>query len=1008
MIDALNMANETDKPTTGEGQGAPTRPDFAKMEEETLAFWQKERIFERSIEERPENKTYVFYDGPPFANGLPHYGHLLQSVIKDAVPRFWTMQGYRVPRRWGWDCHGLPAENLVEKSLKLNSRRDIEAYGVDKFNQACAKSVMEYSGEWKKYVDRIGRWVEFDGAYKTMDASYTESVWWAFAELWNKKLVYRDVRVSLYCPRCSTPLSNFEIAMQNAYIDAQDPAVTLKFKSKSEPDTYFLAWTTTPWTLVANVALAVHPEEMYVKVRLEDVGETYIFAEKLMPQVLKQFYPLTDAAPHFEVLEKMNGKDLEGLEYEPLFPLSPEDLAKVTARAGQTLHKVVAMGYVTMTDGTGIVHTAPAFGEEDFQASKVHDLPVVVTVDDEGRQKPETGKFAGMNIKDSDPVVLDDLRGRGLIYREEKVEHSVPVCWRCNTLLFYKAQPAYFVDVTKIKPKMLETAKKIDWHPETFKTGRFGNGLETAPDWCISRTRYWGAPLPVWNCPDCEKAQVFASVADLEKAAGRKLGAGKTLDLHKPMIDEVTVPCACGGTAKRIPEVFDCWFESGSMPFASVHYPHENKEWFDENFPADFIAEAQDQTRGWFYTLHVLSTALFNKPAFKNVVVTGMILAEDGKKMSKSLKNYPDPWMLMEKLGADTLRYYLLSSPVLQADSLNFSEKDCNVIQRGLFGILWNVLAFYKMYAAADQPEIVKPRSMQVLDRWLMARLNEVEREVTTNFESYDLAGAARPLRAWVDDLSTWWLRRSRERMKAGNEYEKLDALRSLREALLETSKIMAPFTPFFAEKLYQEVAGPKMSVHLDKWPKSDDRAVDEQLLKDMDWVRAVAASGLELRARHKLPVRQALAKLTVNMRDAQLAARLAQRHELLGLVRDELNVEAVEVKGGADTGDQAWTSELDTVITPELKKKGMARELSRQVMNLRKEIRLTPQDAVMLKLASQDQGLRDTLEELFATFRQAVNATVADVGDALPDGLDAKVDFELDGQPVSVGIKRI
>jgi isoleucyl-tRNA synthetase len=480
------------------------------------------------------------------------------------------------------------------------------------------------------------------------------------------------------------------------------------------------------------------------------------------------------------------------------------------------------------------------------------------------------------------------------------------------------------------------------------------------------------------------------------------------LDLHKPLIDEVVVPCECGGQAKRIPEVFDCWFESGSMPFASVHYPHENKEWFDENFPADFIAEAQDQTRGWFYTLHVLSTALFNKPAFKNVVVTGMILAEDGKKMSKSLKNYPDPWMLMEKLGADTLRYYLLSSPVLQADSLNFSEKDCTIIQRGLFGILWNVLAFYKMYAGADQPEIVKPRSMQVLDRWLMARLHELERDITKNFESYDLAAAARPLRAWVDDLSTWWLRRSRERMKGGDEYEKQDALRTLREALLETSKLMAPFTPFFAEKLYQEAAGPKMSVHLDKWPKFDDRAIDEQLLKDMEWVRAVAASGLEQRARHKLPVRQALAKLTVNMRDAQLAARLAQRHELMGLIRDELNVEAVEVKGGVEVGEEHWTAELDTVITPELKKKGMARELSRQVMNLRKEIRLTPQDAVMLKFASQDQGMRDVLEELFSAFRQAVNATVADVGDALPDGLDAKVDFELDGQPVTVGIKRI
>jgi len=992
--------------TSNEQPGRETnRPDFPKMEEEMLDFWKQQHVFERSIEERPENKTFVFYDGPPFATGLPHYGNLLQSVIKDAVPRYFTMQGYRVPRRWGWDCHGLPVENLTEKSLKLNSKRDIEAYGIEKFNSACAESVMEYTGEWKKYVDRIGRWVEFEDAYRTMDSPYIESVWWAFSELWKKKLLYQDLRVSLFCPRCSTPLSNFEIAMDNSYVDAEDPAVTVKFKLKGEADTYFLAWTTTPWTLLANVALAVHPEQVYAKVRMSDSGETYILAEKLMSKVFSQFYPLTDSAPGFEVLETMQGAQLVGLEYEPLFPFPPEDLARLTKRDGKNIYRVISMEYVTIEDGTGIVHTAPAFGEDDFQASKAHALPVVVTVDEEGKQLPETGQFAGLPIKRSDPKISADLLARGLLYRDEKITHSVPVCWRCKTLLMYKAQPAWFVDVTKLKPRMLETAKKINWHPETFKQGRFGNGLETAPDWCISRTRYWGAPLPVWRCETCDRLQIFPSVAELEKAAGRKISNGKLMDLHRPAIDQVTLACECGGAMKRIPEVFDCWFESGSMPYASVHYPFEHKDFFDANYPADFIGEAQDQARGWFYTLHVLSSAIFGKPAFKDVIVTGMILAEDGKKMSKSLKNYPDPWDLMQRLGADTLRYYLLASPVLQADSLNFSEKDCSVVQRTLFGTLWNVLAFYKLYAGAGHPEIVKPRSMHVLDRWLMSRLNGLTREVTHAFDTYDLMGATRPLREWVDDLSTWWLRRSRERIKSQDAYERADALRTLREALLETAKLMAPATPFFADKLYQETAGAKMSVHLDKWPKLDERLLDEQLMQDMAWVRSVVTAGLELRARHKIPVRQALAKLTIRMRDAAPSSRLTQRTELTNLIKDELNVESVEVMAG-HSGHEEWGVELDTDITPELKRKGLARELMRHIMNLRKKAGLAPQDAIKLKLASSDQGTRDFLEELLPSVKAAVNAHTSDVGESLASD-DAPEELELDGRKFSAAVEK-
>ncbi|MBU1349120.1 isoleucine--tRNA ligase, partial [Patescibacteria group bacterium] len=783
------------EPTT---PSTPARPDFPKIEEEMNAFWEKKRIFERSLEERPEAKTFTFYDGPPFASGLPHYGHLLQSAIKDVVPRYWTMKGYRVPRRWGWDCHGLPVENLVEKQLGLASKRDIEAYGVGKFNDVCRRSVTTFVNDWQRYIHRLGRWVDMDHAYQTMDNSYIESVWWVFAELFRKGHIYKDRRVSFYCPRCATPLSNFEIAMDNSYVDAEDPAVTVRFKVKGEDATYLLAWTTTPWTLPANVAIAAHPALDYVKVKITETGETLIFVESRMSDVLTSYYPLpaTGEVP-FEVVEHLSGADLSGLEYEPLYTFIKPD---------RPAYRVVTMEYVTSDDGTGLVHTAPAFGEDDLKAARTHDLPMLLTVDDEGRQMSDMGPFAGMPIKESDPAIMDDLRKRGLLFHEERVTHSVPVCWRCATHLLYKAQPAWYVNVTKLKGKMLDAAKKIAWYPDHFKEGRFGKGLETAPDWCISRTRYWGAPLPVWECEDCGERKVVESMKEMRELAVGKVA--ESLDLHRPAIDVVTLRCVCGKKMQRISEVFDCWFESGSMPYASEHYPMENKAWFDEHFPADFIAEAQDQTRGWFYSLHVLATALFGKPAFRNVVVTGMIMAEDGKKMSKKLKNYPDPWELMTRVGADSLRYYLLSSPIIRAEQLNFSEKDCEAIQRALLGILWNVRAFYMTYAGDETIEITKPRSSHVLDRWIFSRLMSLEKEVTEAMERYDLVDAVRPLRPFVDDLSTWWLRRSRERMKGSDAYDRTDALRTLREVLLETSAIMAPFMPFFAEKLYQDLEG--------------------------------------------------------------------------------------------------------------------------------------------------------------------------------------------------------
>lgn len=994
------MANDTSS------QAPSQRPNFPKMEEEMLKFWQDNAIFERSISERPEKNSYIFYDGPPFATGMPHHGHLLQSAIKDAVPRYWTMQGYRVPRRWGWDCHGLPMEAAVQKELKLASKKDIEEYGIGPFNEKCAASVLTYASEWRRYVERIGRWVDMDGAYKTMDTDFIESVWWAFAELWKKKLIYKDLRVSMYSPSNGTPLSNFEVAMENSYIEAEDPSITIKFKVKGEDRTYLLAWTTTPWTLPANVALAVHPDEMYVRLKVHGSGETLICADKLVQKVFSQFYPLAKEEAPFEIIEKMKGSSLKGMEYEPLFDISDEARERMTAREGTQIYVVMDMGYVSMEDGTGIVHTAPAFGEEDFLASKAHDLPVLVTLDDAGHQLPDVPLVAGKEYLASNDEIVGYLEGRGLMYRSEKITHSVAIFARNKTRLIYKAQPAWYVNVTKLKPKMMDTAKKITWHPEHLKEGRFGKGLETAPDWCISRSRFWGAPLPVWSNEEGTDIRVFSSIAELEKEAGVKIDRKHSLNLHRPAIDKITFKNDAGEVMHRIPDVFDCWFESGSMPYASAHYPEENRKLFEANYPADFIAEGQDQTRGWFYVLHVLSTALFGKPSFKNVICTGLIMAADGKKMSKSQKNFADPMDVMEKFGADALRVYLLSSPVVEAESVNFAERDIETIQRSIFGTLWNVRAFYLMYAGNERIEIEKPKSTHILDRWMLGRLSQVTKEATEAMERYDLVGAIRPLRAWIDDLSTWWLRRSRERMKGDDAYDKKDALRTLREALLETSKLLAPFAPFFADRLYQDVSGPKMSVHLDRWSKVDERFIDEQLLSDMKLIRDVAAAGHEARAASKMPVRQALASLTVKMKDAADASRLDRRAELTAVLRDETNVEKILFHGGAD-GVNAWSVELDTVLTPELKKKGMGRELSRHVMNLRKELGLSPSDTISIHVAAADQGSRDMIESLMQTVSDSAHAVSASVSDVLPEGVLSKTEVELDGQKIGLGIAK-
>ncbi len=957
------------------------RPDFPKIEEEIQEFWIKKNIFERSIEERSENKVFTFYDGPPFATGLPHPGHLLQSTIKDAIPRYWTMKGYRVKRVWGWDCHGLPVENLIEKDLGLKSRKEILEYGIDKFNSACRSSVLKYDQEWRKYINRIGRWVDMDNSYMTMNDDYIESVWWVFAELYKKGLVYKDFRVSLYCPRCATPLSNHEITMGHSYRDAEDPSIVIKFKIKGKDNEYLLAWTTTPWTLPANTAIAVNPEMWYLIFKMQNNNEIWILAENRIKEVLG------DDFLNAKIEKRVLGSELEGLEYEPLFDFVAVPKEKVA-------YKVITMPYVSAEDGTGLVHTAPAFGEEDFQASKVHNLAVLLTVDADGKMMPELGEFAGIGIKDADPLIMDNLEKRGLLLKRETITHSVPECWRCNTLLMYRAQDAWFVNVQKLKNKLIEANKKIHWVPEHMKEGRFGKGLEMAPDWNISRTRYWGAPIPVWICDECQKRRVFGSIAELKEAVGGNFPEG--FDMHRPGIDKVEIACACGNKMKRVEYVFDCWFESGAMPYASVHYPFKNAEKFINNFPADFIGEAQDQTRGWFYTMHVLAVGLMGKPAAKNIVVTGLLLAEDGKKMSKSKKNYTDPYELMETIGADSLRLYMLSSSVMQAESFIFKDEECRQIQRSVFGILWNVRQFYLTYLKNVELSGATPRSLHVLDRWIFSRLDELTLHITREMDDYQLANALRPIRLFVDDLSTWWLRRSRERMKQTEDFEDaIDAMRTLREVLLTFSKLLAPFAPFFAEKLYQDLEGEKMSVHLDKWPKADEGAIDHGLLSDMQWVRDVVNAGLEQRVASKLQVRQALASIKINIRDDKLYDRVAEKQDLHRLIAEELNVEKIIITKANIAIADAWEAEIDKELTPELKRKGLAREVVRHIMQLRKKNEYTPEDRIKVNLIVEDSGLLETLEQMKQDLAKEVKADDVFIGTESDQEADAKLVYE-------------
>lgn len=925
--------------------------NIPEMEKAILEYWNKYDFFTKSIEQRDAAKSFVFYDGPPFATGLPHHGSLLASVIKDLVPRYKTMRGYRVERVWGWDCHGLPIENLVEKELSLNSKRDIEALGVEKFTNACKASMLKYDREWKTYVDRTGRWVDFENSYKTMDTTYIESVWWAFKTIYEKGLAYEGKHISLYCPRCATPLSNFEIAMDNSYKELTDHSTFVKFAVVGEEKTFFLAWTTTPWTLPGNVALVVDANADYLLAEVN--GEKVYLAQNLAEKVL--------GAGH-TVLQKMKGAELVGKTYEPLYPYMPLD--------GKKAFYVAAGDFVSLEDGTGIVHTAAVYGEDDYKFALKNDLPLADSLDDQGKFLPHVEKFAGMFFKKAEQPVVDDLTSRGLLFKDEPYTHSYPVCWRCTTPLYYNAVPAWFIAVSKIKSRMLELNENINWYPDHLKQGRFKYGLENAPDWNISRNRYWGSPIPVWKCEDCGRQEVVGSIEELASKA--KVKPEEITDLHLPAIDQYAWKCVkCSHTMKRIAPVFDCWVESGAMPFASVHYPFENKQHFENNFPGEFIAEYIAQTRGWFYTLHVLSTALFDKPAFVNAVTTGTIQAEDGQKMSKSKKNYTDPLEVFEQFGADAFRFYLMTSPVMQAENLNFADQGVKESMRKIVMLLWNVYTLYATYAGAAD---AKPSNkgiaelpLTVMDRWLLAKYADLHANVTADLDQYNVVRAGRLMTDFLNDFSTWYLRRSRGRFKSASQQDKEIALNVTRYVLENLLCLLAPYVPFITEHIYQQLyPSQQKSVHLQNWPDSPEQFKDENILKQMDAVRQLVELALAARAESGLRIRQVTERLLVT-----LPAGLKQlSKDLEHVLAEEVNVKDVQVvteikeQPGYQIkqGSEASVA-LKTELSPELRQEGLMRELIRQINQLRKEAGLTIKDRIAVHYQTDSDFVEGALQ---------------------------------------------
>ena len=857
-------------------EAVSNRVDFAKLEQDILSFWEANDTFKKSVEHRKDASEYVFYDGPPFATGLPHYGHLLAGTIKDIVPRYQTMRGYRVERRFGWDCHGLPIEALAQEALGLAGAPAIVDAGVDVFNEQCRSMVSTYVEEWEKTVTRMGRWVDFKNDYKTMDKDFMETIWWVFSQLWKQGRIYRAHRIMPYSWKLNTPLSNFEAGRN--YQDVQDPSITVRVKLRDFEieDASALVWTTTPWTLPSNLAICAGPDIDYVVVRDTDSGDVYVLAEAR----LSTYYQKEE---QYEILKRMKGTDLEGVSYEPLFDFFADN---------PNSFRVLIDPFVSTEDGSGIVHMAPAYGEDDYRVCSAAEIPLVEPLDVDCKFTAEVPDYEGQFCKDADKQIIKDLKTSGKLIHQSTIQHSYPFCERTDTPLIYRAIDAWYVRVEDLRDDMLANNAQVHWMPAHVGEKRFANWLADAKDWNISRNRFWGSCIPVWvNVDDPEDTICVSSAAELATLSGQEV-----TDLHKHILDEIVIE-QDGKTYRRTPEVLDCWFESGSMPYAQQHYPFENKEHFDANFPAHFIAEGLDQTRGWFYTLMVLSTALFEKPAFQNVVVNGLVLAEDGLKMSKRLKNYPDPLHVVHEYGADALRLYMINSPVVRAEGLRFSEEGVKHALRHLLIPLWNSYSFFVTYANIDgwtTEQMEGEASQNQLDRWIRSSLESLAADVAAAMDNYDLQRAVRPFVRFIEDLTNWYIRRSRRRFwKSQDDDDKRQAYQTLNYALLQLSKIAAPFVPFISERIYQNLKTSDMpeSVHLCDFPVADGTNRDPELEQEMETVMTIVRMGRLLRTDHNLKVRQPLAKLHVVSSNAGLLGKLG---EYVAIMEDELNVKEI------------------------------------------------------------------------------------------------------------------
>ena len=955
-----------------------SRRSASEYEKDLVQYWKKHKIFEKSVEQRPASDAYVFYDGPPFITGVPHHGTLLTSIVKDAVPRYQTMKGKRVERVWGWDCHGLPAEVFTEKKLGIHDRRDIGTkVSLEDYINTCRTNMVQTGSEWEDTIDRIGRWVDFKGAYTTMDKDFMESVWWAFKQLYEAGKIYEGEKVLLYCTRDATPISKAEVAMDNSYQDVTDPSVYVKLRL-TDSDASLLAWTTTPWTLPANTAAAVNADFEYAEVEVG--GELLIVAADLVEKVFTD--EKHNVVPH-TIIRKYRGKELVGKSYEPLF-----------AQRGKNAHKVWAADYVTLEEGTGIVHLAPAYGEEDYVFAKQQGFPFVAVIDDSGFYTE--GDWEGQQVWEVNKEIAKTLLERGVVWKIDYIRHSYPHCHRCGTKLMYRAHPSWFMDIDGQREEMLEANGGITWFPEHIKQGRFAKTVQSAPDWNLSRDRFWATAMPVWKGRDAEGKElvkVVGSYEELQQLSGVVLD-----DYHRPWIDDVTFTVD-DVEYTRIDKVLDCWFESGSMPFAQFHYPFENVEKFEQHFPGDFIVEYVPQVRAWFYYMHAVSIGLFGKPAFRTALVHGTIAGNDGRKMSKSFGNYTDPNVLMDTYSADALRFLFLSSPLLNAEDFVLQDKEVADVSRKL-SMIWNMYDFFTLYAEVDQWEWdgsladPTPELSNSLDLWIVSRVHQLSAEVDTHMARYDIPNALKPVLPLIDDASNWYVRRSRKRFwKSDNDADKAAAYRTLHYVLVQLSLIMAPFTPFLAEELYRQLTGGE-SVHLLDWPETGH--INELLIDDMSLAREVITEGLAQRAQAGIKVRQPL--LAVNVYDPK--QRLTG--EFKAIIAEELNVKQVHTHHTAE----APVTALDLKLTPELREEGLMREIIRHVQQARKQAGLEVDDRIHLSLKTDDEQLTTLLKN--HTLTDAIKRETLATSLNTTSATDFSSDVKVDDAQLTIGLSKV